>query len=510
MHSENGSAGQIAPPPVNSSLSAFLNRHRKRIGYLSFVLFLIGSFVLFDYESRKHPAQNGDAWEYWYQAESFHRHGTPELWPVDMQTVNEEVARLVLGEPPPDPYAYAPTPKGEWYGVHFWAYGLCGALTQEYQVLTGRTPLANLVLANVCLYCLALAVTLFGSNAPIRERIAMVCFAAVGPIFWYVEWTGAEIFSWSLTLISVVAYRDRRYGVAGLSAGLAATQNPTIIFMGAIAVLQAARERNLRSAVLAIAGTAVGLIPYVFFYYYFGKPNLIATEFATLNNISWLRTWSLIGDFNQGLLPYVPVVVIGLVFGFVRMVMLGNIRGLLLAAGGLAMAVGTQVAPNWNSGCEGLQRYLVWMLPVAAGVAVEGIGGTWRMWAFAIAAAISNVAIFFAFNETKALERGYLSNTPVAEWVLNHHPRAYLAEPEVFIERQRHMDNWPMTPADFPVAYARPDGRITKMILDSKSVERVAELFETDPEFMVSLREEATNRKGPFYSHPGGAVRLRK
>ena len=166
---------------------------------------------------------------------------------------------------------------------------------------------------------------------------------------------------------------------------------------------------------MAVAGTSVGLIPYAFFYYHFGKPNLIATEFATVNNISWVRTWSLIGDFNQGLLPYLPVVVIGLIFGFVRMVIIGNVRGLLLAGGGIAMAIGTQVAHNWNSGCAGLQRYLVWMLPVAAGVAIEGIGGKWRMWLFAVIAAISNFAIFYAFNETNALRGGFLYHTPLTE-----------------------------------------------------------------------------------------------
>lgn len=174
------------------------------------------------------------------------------------------------------------------------------------------------------------------------------------------------------------------------------------------------------------------------------------------------------------------------------------------------MAIGTEVAHNWNSSCDGLQRYLVWMLPVAAGVAVEGIGGNWRMWLLATLAAATNFAIFQAYNQTEALNEGYMSHTPLTELVLTHCPRVYWADPEVFIERQRHEDGWPLSPADFPVAHIRKDGTVSKMILDPASVEKVAERFEVDPEFMTALRERASSESGVFYSHPKhGAVRER-
>jgi hypothetical protein len=495
---------------ASAIVPVLLGRQGTRLWYVAFGLFLVAFIVAFEYESLKKPKLTGDGWEYWYQAESFYRHGSPELREEDLETINNEVIRLGIGTPYPTPYAYSTAPDGRQYGVHFWAYGLSAAVTEKYQILRGRTLLADLPLANLCWYAIALGITLFGSNAPIRERIAMASFTAIGPIFWYIEWTGAEVFSWSFTVISVVAYRDRRYGLAGFSAGFAALQNPTIVFIGAVAVLQAARERRFRDAIIASAGVSCGLLPYAFFLYHFGKPNLIASEFATINNISWVRTWSLIGDFNQGLLPYVPVIVIGLIFGLIRLVILGNTRGLLLAAGGIAMAVGTQVAHNWNSACDGLQRYLVWMLPVAAGVAIEGIGGKWRMWTFAILAAVSNFAIFDINNETNSLKGGCLSHTPLTEWILTNHPRAYWAEPEVFIERQRHEDNWPLTPSDFPIAYIRSDGTVSKMLLDPSSLEKVAARFDVDPQFMDSLRERATHESGLFYCHPeNGAVRVR-
>ena len=336
------------------------------------VAFAVAAAVLLRHQSLKTPLVHGDAWEYWYQTESFRRHGTPELRPEVQKAVGDEASRWGLSSDPQPPYAYAVTPTGRWYGVHFWAYALSVVPAAEYLHLTGGTVLIAPGLANAGWFVLAIGFVLFGSAAPPGQRLALAGLAAVGPVLWYLSWPGAEVFSWALALVSVAAYRDRRYGLAGLAAGLASTQNPPVAFLGAAAVLAAAWERDWRSTVVAFAGSAVSLVPFAFYLHHFGKPNLIAAEFATANSISWARTWGLATDLNQGLFPYAPLLVVGAVAGAVRLAVLGRVRGLLLVGAGLAMVVGVQVAHNWNSDGVGVQRYLVWMIPVAAGVAVEG------------------------------------------------------------------------------------------------------------------------------------------
>jgi hypothetical protein len=476
------------------------------------VVFAAGASLLLRYEAAQAPRLNGDAWEYWYIAEAFQSHGTPEVSPEDKAAVDAEGKRVGGWNAPGGYYACARTPEGQWFGVHFWAYSLSSLPAKTYLRLTGKSELAALALTNTCWFVLAIGVTLFASSAPIAQRVAMVALAATGAIVWYIPWTGVEIFSWALALIAVVTYRDRRYAWTGLAAGLAATQNPTIIFVGGVAVLAALSDRRWRVAVAAALGTAIGLSPYAFFMYHYGVPNLIVIgeEYAGVRNISWVRTWGLLTDFNQGLLPYLPVLVVAMVVGAIRMVYSRNWRGLLLAASGVAMAVGAEVAHNWNSGCEGLQRYLVWMVPVAAGVAVEGIGGRSRMWVLAVIAALGHTGVEIAYERTDALHEGYLRHTPVAEWVLTHYPRVYWIEPEVFIERGQVKDGWPYFPADFPIGYARPDGTISKMALDPASVEKVSQRYEVDANYMVVLREEAAHESGVFFVHPpNGAVRER-
>jgi hypothetical protein len=172
--------------------------------------------------------------------------------------------------------------------------------------------------------------------------------------------------------------------------------------------------------------------------------------------------------------------------------------------------VGTQVSQNWHSGCDGLQRYLVWVLPLFAGVAVTGIGGRWRLWAFAVVAALAHVATLEQHQQPERYPGGYLDHTRTAKWVLTHCPRLYWAEQEIFIERTRHGDDWPGTPSDFPLAFVRPDGTVSKMLLAPADVEKTAARFDVDPGYMEQLRSQAARETGLFYAHPPhGAVRAK-
>jgi hypothetical protein len=477
------------------------------------VLFLGASVAFLLYQTGQVPRSIlGDDWEYWYQTETFYRHGTPDLRPADIAAVNAEAQRLGMPTPPERPYAYLMAPDQNWYSIHFWAYAISAIPAKFYLETTGWSELAALRLANSYWFVAALAVVLFVSRAPVGQRIALAVLASVGPCFWHIRWQGAEMFCWSLVLMGVVAFRDRRYAWCALAAGLAATQNPPIILFAGIAVLMAGCDRRWGQAGLAVAGMAVGLIPFAVCKYLFGVPSLIiySHEYAGIRNLSWVRTWGLATDLNQGLLPYMPLLVIGAAIGFARMLWTKNARGLALAGALVATALGLQVAHNWNSGCDRIHRYLVWIIPLAAGVAVEGIGGRWRLWVFAGLAACIHLGIFFAYDASEDTRRGFLWNMPIADQVLNDCPELYWADPEIFIERHQHTDGWPYIPADFPVCHVRPDGTVSKMLLDPGSVEKVNERYQVDPAFMEKLRGRAASESVRFYSHPPyGAVRVK-
>jgi hypothetical protein len=407
-----------------------------------------------------------------------------------------------------------PAPDGRYYGVHFWAYPLCGVPAKAYRRWAGRYEVGWPAPTNAALFALAIGVTLFAVRFPVGERLALAGLATAGPGWAYVDWPGSELFSWAFALIAVATFRDRRYGWSALGSGLAALQNPPVILFGGVAVLVALWEKRWRAAAGAVLGTAVGLIPYAFFYYHFGKPNLIAEEYARAAYISWCRTWGQLTDLNHGLLPYAPLLAFGFVFAAVRVALRRDLRELALLGATVAVAVATQVSRNWNSSCDGIQRYLVWLIPLVAGVIVCGFRNGRALWAFAALAVVFHSALVPIYREEKVVPDGYLGHTTMAKWVLTHCPELYWVESEVFIERTRHNEIfWPERTDGYPTGFVRPDGTVSKLILLPDCVERVPAAFEADEAYLAALRAEAAGRAnspGPYYVHPPrGALRAK-
>ncbi len=466
-------------------------------------------FILRVHANRYPPPLAGDVWEHWLIAESFHQHGTPDLRDGDIPPVYSETPRYQYPQPPVHPHAYARAPDGRLYGVHFWGYALSGVPAKEFLRRTGRSELAWPGLTNALWFIFALGVVLFGSSSPVGERLALVGLASAGPAWVYVGWPGPELYTWAFVLIAVACFRDRRYVWSGIAVGLGALQNPPVILFAMAPVLAAALERRWRAAAGAAVGGAIGMAPYAFFLYHFGKPNLIAEDFVRIEFLSWVRTWSQLTDFNQGVLPYAPLLLVGAGFGAARLVYRRDRRGLLLLGASVAVALGTQVSRNWNSQCDGLQRYLVWLLPMFAAITVTGFGGR-RLWAFAAVAVVVHASLVPIYRKLDPYTQGCLGHGPVARWVLTNCPRAYWVEPEVFVERTRQEDNWPMTPSALPVGYARPDGTVSKMLVDPENVDAAGVTYEVEPAYLVALRSEAVGKRGPFFVHPPrGAVRVR-
>src|SRR5205823_6133441 len=68
------------------------------------------------------------------------------------------------------------------------------------------------------------------------------------------------------------------------------------------------KECGLRRSVPAGMGALLALLPSLSSLYYFGVPNLIAARAgADFRLISWARTCSFVTDLNQGMLPFVPL-----------------------------------------------------------------------------------------------------------------------------------------------------------------------------------------------------------
>lgn len=442
------------------------------------------------------PYVAGDIHEYALTMVAFDRHGTPEITAEDVLVGRSIVPTSkpqfdLLDQQLAEPgkkvlFAYARGRDDKLYAIHFFGYPLMAVLPYKLCQLAERNPMRAFQAVNA-VFILILALSLFRLfRSEWKAMTVLGLFLLAGGIL-YFPWTSPEIVSAAGLLAGLVLFCSGAPMRGALLAGVAAQQNPTILaFFGfaplMLLCLQYQRDTGLRQNVMAlltrqyvlamVAGLAVFAMPIAYNLYEFGVPNIIAAHFSDPANMSLIRLISFFFDLNQGMLIGIPGVLLMLLFWGMRgqrrqQVLLG-----LALAFTLALAVPALSVYNWNSGASGPMRYAFWAsMPLLFVLA-------WRLretekWPRALLAAVLGLQAL-AMVSAASYTNMYLS--PLARLVLEHAPRWYHPEPEIFIERTGHHDSyyWPsevyvhsvggkpvttLYNADFPGANERLCGR---------------------------------------------------
>jgi hypothetical protein len=509
---------------------------------IALVVYLLASAVALVWVGRGRFDRQGDGWEYYATLEAFDRHGSFDVRAEDRQAVLDRLferhAALIARSDPPEATAavcggsvllpkriqplavygkeldngYLQAPDGRWHAVHFWLYPLSAYPAKLALRAVGGWEFNALKVTNAALFALAVGLVLFrGRGTPLRR----VCFALLGcvtPVVWYLPFTGAEVFSWSLVTIAMVGLDTERYARSAWAAGLAATQNPPLVLLAAVPVLVALRQRRWKSAALATIGAATAFLPAAYYLYHFGRPSLITASHTDPRLISIDRTLCLLFDLNVGLMTYVPVLLIAAAGGAVALFVRRDVRGILVTLALIGMLVGVQVQVNWNSDCRGMMRYLVWMLPPMAWLVIEGVSQ--RLFAVTVLSVFVSGAILVFDPPTPS---NSLEHRPLARRVMTHLPWAYNPEFEIFVERLAHREDVPFempagataeTQVALPIGFGTPDGVVTKLLVHRESVARLTQRFTIAPDYLPELLRIAEVNERPVYVHPpAGAVR---
>jgi len=466
-----------------------------RVAFAVFALAVIVALVVMP------PRLSGDGHEYLYMMEALARHGSPDLRDSDKAAVvgvldpqHPERLQMERHNYPGFPVARR---DGKLYALHFFAYSLSAVPARFALDAVGVSPRAALQVTNGLWLLAGLFVALFLSRRPLAERLTFAALAGVSPVAWYLTFSGTEVYSWSLAMMGLVALGDRRYILSGLLFGASALQNPSILLLGGAAAGSAVLAGHWWRGIAAAAVSAIGLVPMAFCQYLYGQPSLIAEGYTDWRLIGGDRTLGLFTCLNQGLLPYMPVLLLAFAAGLVRAVGRRAAPELLVAAALCGMLVSVQVQKNWNSDGCGMMRYLVWMLPAFAWVASAGIGRGW--WVVLPAAIVVQGSILALDPPTT---EGYTAHRPVAAWVLAHYPRLYTPDPEIFVERgvspvPRERDGDFVLPAGFATA----DGVVTKLLADRHSRDRLPHVYIVSPDYLSELFA-AADSDWPVYIHP--------
>ena len=410
------------------------------------------------------PGKNADFQEYALMTIALSSHASPDIRLADVDiahrlspepgfvTVHDQLrAGMQRGDHVPFS-GFVRGKDGRYYAIHFFAYSALAVLPFKVIDAVGGRPFKAYQVVNLAALAI-LSVAMFRFTGSSRRAIlGTVFFLACGG-YLYANWASTEFFTACSLLAGLLFTVLGRPYLGALLAGVAAMQNPPLIFFSVFAPLiracwlladerlsfaAALRKTADRHTILASFLQAfLALVPVLFSMAVFGVPSPIAAMATDPALITPGRLLSFYFDLNQGLILGFPVV---LALVAVQLAAKSHRRWLphTLAAVmfSVALAVPSLATTNWNSAAEGMMRYAFWGGMPLLYLALTCLHRVPR-WPIALLAAMFLVQ---AGAMKHARSYHYVQFSPVARFMLDTFPKAYAPEPEIFLERTVQVD----------------------------------------------------------------------
>jgi hypothetical protein len=413
----------------------------------------------------------GDFTEYGIMTIAVASHGTPDIRLSDV----EQAKHL---NPEPDYFAfYEELGKGiqkdatvpvvgfyrghdaRFYSLHFFTHSALAAIPFIAFKAMGIPPFKCYLFVNLA-FVFILGMACFGFfKSGTRAVLAMVLFAFCGgALYW--DWSSPELMTAASLLAGLLFYFSGRPIAAGVLAGLASMQNPSLVFFAGFAPLLAFAYRRTLPSAREFAALAIVVLLFsltvLFNLVTFGVPSILAATSTDFHLIGGTRLHSLFFDLNQGMLIGIP----GLFAALAAILLFGKSASVRLLACcivlfAIAMAIPAMTPHNWNSGATGMMRYASWAaMPILFGCLLYArdhkVSGT-------LIAALLLVQIGATWMEQ---QYSHVQFSPLARFFLGHFPSAYNPAFEIFSERLANAEAF--VPKD-SVLYYTDNGKVTKI-----------------------------------------------
>ena len=333
---------------------------------------------------------------------------------------------------------------------HFWFYPALVAPAVAVTDAVGVHPNYAFAAVNLLLLLVAAAI--------VARRLGPMLTALLflGPVVWWVDKAQTEAFTFSMLAIAMASLRDRP-GVALACIGAAATQNPPLaillaVAMLAVAVTQRGWWRDKGVLVGGVLGGALALIHPVYYQLRLGELSSLHGVVQHVPTVPELRF--ALFDLNFGLVPGAPVFVLVIAVAFVLLLR----RPRQLASWDLAVALAavpiflyafSQSPLLAAGGTPSMTRYALWLMPLAIPLLArlretDSVPERWLV--VAVAATVAwTVAMFLPSHS----QGDVLHPTSLASWVWRHHPGVENPLAEVFYLKVAHAYSAPQ-PAALP------------------------------------------------------------
>jgi hypothetical protein len=379
------------------------------------------------------PRGTGDSGEYVAAAANLAAFERPSLTAEERARVKIDVPKLTGAD-------------GRQDTLHFWMYPLFAALPLRAATAIGLDPAWAFAAVNLVLLAAAAAIAATRLDWP---ALAVV-FAS--PILWWIDKIHTEVFTFSLLVIAFTLL-PRLPGAALAAIGVAATQNPPLVAVLAIAAAaswMAAPARRRHAAAGAAAGIAIAALHPIYYWIRLGRAAPLAD--AAAPGIPTLKGYgAVLWDLNIGLVTNYPWIAVAV------LIAIGMARSrperrphaayrlaAVLSAVWLLFVFSQMINMN-HGGTPGMSRYALWLIPLAIPF-LDRDGApdarTWLRVTVAAAAAAWSVWLF-----RPAAPEHYLEPSAAAKYVWTRYPALDNPVPEIFVERMRHAELFRLTAA---------------------------------------------------------------
>lgn len=410
------------------------------------------------------PSKSGDFQEYALMTIALASHGSPDIRPGDIDVahrlspevgfvaIHEQLrAGMRQGAAHPFP-GFVRGSDGSYYAIHFFAYSALAALPFKLIDAAGGQPFKAYQLVNLAALAI-LTVAMFRFSGSVRRAMFGTVFFLLSGGALYSNWSSPEFFSACALLAGLLfVLLDRPY-LAALLSGVAAMQNPPLIFFSVFAPLirvcyvyadegtgfrtALRRVATLRTVLASILQAGLAALPVLFNLAKFGVPSAIAALATDPALMSLDRLLSFFFDLNQGAIVGLPVAMLLVLVQFVGKDSLRWLPHTLAAIlFSVMMAIPSLSTLNWNSGAAGMMRYAFWGCMPLLYLALSYLHRLGR-WPLALLAAMLLVQ---AGTIKYARSYRHVEFSPAARFMLDRFPALYAPEPEIFLERATHED----------------------------------------------------------------------
>jgi hypothetical protein len=253
------------------------------------------------------------------------------------------------------------------YAYHFWLYPLLNLPAFAFLHYFKLNELRSFQLTNLLFLILAICSLIYVSSLTYFQKIWMILLMAFNSILFYLNWYSPEVFVYSLVVISIAFFLNKKYSLAVLASSLASLQSlPIIVFtFYLIASGWKASGMRLKELITLLIFSSISFVYYIFYYINFGVTSLMNTgRWADFSNISLDKIFGLFFDLNSGIIYAFPIITIISTFALVASITRKNLFVPSLWAVLIIMAALFSTTINWNHSAVNISRYGIVMAPI--------------------------------------------------------------------------------------------------------------------------------------------------